>query len=110
MPKPRSRPPSPKASIGTIPGVSKRDLFFYQLGAATIQAQLPLFAGHRWVLAAPDEETRLLGEVSLELTIETLGPGTNAVAVNEHIKIVVGDRSTAYRANGRLPTNLRKLH
>jgi hypothetical protein len=104
--QPKGQPKQQEASLVKMPGMTPRDLFFYQLGAATIQSQLPMYAGTRWMLAAPDEEARLLGEISLEIVIEALAPSPGAAAVDEHIVVVVGPTSKVSRANGT--TRLRR--
>ncbi|CAB4165488.1 hypothetical protein UFOVP823_53 [uncultured Caudovirales phage] len=104
MPSPKA---TPKSTIATpvakvplpVPGLTPRDLFFYHLGITIYLAQHKINERKVFVLAAPDEETRLLGEVALEFQIETLTGTDAARKIAERIVIKVGGVSTIRNVN-----------
>lgn len=97
-----------------LPGMSKRDYFMFLLGYTVAQAVREPLDELRFTLAAPDEETRLLGEVALELLIKTVAPSPAAVRLREHVNIIVGKpkqtRIETAAARTVLPVNPKKLH
>lgn len=94
--------------------MSKRDYFFFLLGYTVAQAVREPLDDLRFALAAPDEETRQLGEVALELLIDTVAPSPAAVRLKEHIEIIVGPpkRTRVETAASRTvrPVDPKKLH
>lgn len=102
--KPEAQRPAPETQNGAkqiadILDLSPRDRFWFQLGSTLVQAVAPPFENMRFTIVAPDDETRLLGEVYIEVQIARLGPGDAARRLAEHVEITTTGKSKIVNAN-----------